>query len=96
MLGVTNNLPTMEVSEVVQKSPHNAARDYYLEKDEARAKIGKFFSICKREGCGQAGSGNLCFSDGTISIQEIEEYLPDANGSLLLSLMPVYSGHWAN
>ena len=49
--GVTNDLATMEASEVVKTRLHNAVRDYYLEKDEARAKIKKFFSICKRYGC---------------------------------------------
>ena len=83
--GVTNDLATMEASEVVKKSLHNAVRDYYLEKDEARTKIKKFFSICKRDECkpilyntghGQTGTGNWCFSDGTLSIQEIEEDVP--------------------
>ena len=43
--GVTNDLATMEASRFVAKSLHNVVRDYYLEKDEARAKIKKFFSI---------------------------------------------------
>ena len=34
LCGVTNDLATMEASEVVKKSLHNAVRDYYLEKDE--------------------------------------------------------------
>ena len=44
--GVTNDLATMEACEVVKKSLHNAVRDYYLEKDEARRKINMFFGIC--------------------------------------------------
>ena len=49
--GVTNDLGTMEACEVVKKGLHNAVRDYYLEKEEARAKIKEFFGICQREGC---------------------------------------------
>jgi len=96
---------------VVKKSLHNVVRDYYLEKDEARAKIKKFFSICRRDGCkpilyytghGQAGTGNWCFSDGdgysdgTISIQEIEEDVPVGCDYPLIISDACYSGCWAN
>ena len=103
--GVTNDLGTMEASEVVKKGLHNAVRDYYLEKDEARAKIKKFFNICKRDGCkpvlyytghGQVGTGDWCFSDGTLSIQEVEE---DVTFGCLYPLIisdACYSGRWSN
>ena len=105
LCGVTNDLATMEASEAVKKSLHNAVRDYYLEKDESRAKIKKFFSICKREGCkqilyytghGEPGTGNWCFSDGQISITEIEEEVPDGYHYPLLISDACYSGRWAN
>ena len=81
------------------------------EKYEARAKIKKFFSICKRDGCkpilyytghGQAGTGNWCFTDssdngdGTISIQEIEEDVPGGCRYTLIISDACYSGRWAN
>ena len=74
--GVINDLGMMEASDVVKT--YNVVRDYYLEKEDARTKIKKFFSICKRQKCqpvlyymvhGQVGTGNWCFSDGTLGIQ---------------------------
>ena len=103
--GVTNDLATMEASKKVKKGLYNAVRDYYLEKDEARAKIKKFFSICKGDGSkpilyytghGQVGTGDWCFSDGTLSIQEIEEDVPRGCLYPLIISDACYSGRWAN
>ena len=66
----------MEASDVVKT--YNVVRDYYIDKEDARTKIKKFFSICKRDECqpvlyytghGQVGTGNWCFSDDTLGIQ---------------------------
>lgn len=67
--GVTKDLVTMESSPVVKRSLHNAVRDYNLEKEEARTKIKKFLSVCKRHksqpvlyytGHGQVGLKVMC------------------------------------
>ena len=47
--GVTKDLVTMESSPVVKRSLHNVVRDYNLEKEEARTKIKKFLSVCKKQ-----------------------------------------------
>ena len=50
-MGVANNLGTMKASEMVKRNLHNSVGAYYLENNEARAKIKKFFSNCKRHEC---------------------------------------------
>ena len=50
--GVTNELATMErgLKDLKGESPlHNSVRDFYLEKEEAKTKIKKFFSMCKHQ-----------------------------------------------
>jgi len=103
--GLTNDLATMEASEVVTKSLHNVVRNYNLKKHDARTEIKDLYDICKRDGCkpilyytghGQTGTGNWCFSDGTLSIQEIEEDRPDGCDYPLVISDACYSGHWAN
>ena len=50
--GVTKDLATMErgLKDLKGESPlHNSVRDFYLEKEEAKTKIKKFFSMCKHQ-----------------------------------------------
>ena len=92
--GVTKDLAMMESSNVVRASLHNTVRDFYLEKDEAVTKLKKLFSACKKDGTkpvlyytghGEEGTGNWCFHDGTISIQEIKDLVPRGTPIELLS-----------
>ena len=103
--GVTKDLAKMENSHVVRTSLHNTVRDFYLEKDEAVTKLKKLFSACKRDGTkpvlyytghGEVGTGNWCFHDGTISIQEIQELVPPGSSYPLIISDACYSGHWSN
>ena len=47
-------------------------------------------------GHGQVGTGNWCFDDGTIGIQEIVDILPADCYYPLIFSDACYSGHWAN
>ena len=103
--GVTKDLAKMENSLVVKKNLYNTVRDFYLEKDEAVMKLKKIFSACQKDrtkpvlyytGHGEVGTGNWCFHDGTISIQEIEELVPPKSSYPLIISDACYSGHWAN
>ena len=47
-------------------------------------------------GHGETGTGNWCFSDGTISIQEIFDMVPGGCYYPLIFSDACYSGHWAN
>ena len=87
----------------------NKVMDLHLEKNDAKRKIKKFLDYCHQNyykpmlyysGHGEIGTGNWCFHDGTLSIQEIHEML--LGGNYLLDMVPTiisdacYSGHWAN
>ena len=46
------------------------------------------------KGHGQAGTGNWCFQDGTLSIQDIEKLVCGQYPLIIADCC--YSGHWAN
>ena len=83
----------------------NKVMDLYLEKTHAQQKIKKFFSHCQKNGYkpmlyytghGEIGTGNWCFHDGTLGIQEIDDMLPGDCFYPTIISDACYSGHWAN
>jgi len=83
----------------------DTVKDLYLTKSSASDQIRKLFDICKRDGVqpmlyytghGEIGTGNWCFDDGTISIQEILDMLPGGVYYPMIFSDACYSGHWAN
>ena len=76
-----------------------------MTKSEALQHIRELFDECKRKGTqpmlyytghGEIGTGNWCFADGTISIQEIFDMLPGEMCYPMIFSDACYSGHWAN
>ena len=101
--GVTRDLVNME--DTVGTKLFNTVRDLYLTKSEALAKIRTFFEACKPKkfhpmlyytGHGEIGTGNWCFHDGTISIQEIFDMVPEDVYYPMIFSDACYSGHWAD
>ena len=101
--GVTRDLVNME--DVVGTKLFNTVKDLYLTKDAALQQISRFFEKCKLKeakpmlyytGHGEIGTGNWCFEDGTISIQEIFDMLPGGLYYPMIFSDACCSGHWAN
>ena len=101
--GVAHDLANMEAA--VEVNLFNTVKDLYLTKTAASSHIRKLFETCKREelkpflyytGHGEIGTGNWCFADGTISIQEILDMLPAGTYYPMIFSDACYSGHWAN
>ena len=102
--GVAHDLANME--DAVGISLFNTVKDLYLTKSTACRHIRSLFKACRRDrvkpilyytGHGEIGTGNWCFSDGTISIQEILDML--GTGGTYYPMIfsdACYSGHWAN
>ena len=103
LAGVTNDLLNMEAA--VGDELFNTVKDLYLTKSTASDHIQKFFNACKREqvkpilyytGHGEIGTGNWCFADRTINIQEILDMRPEGMYYPMIFSDACYSGHWAN
>ena len=101
--GVTHDVLNME--KAVGAKLFNTVKDLYLTKVDALKKIRALFDTCKPKkfhpmlyytGHGESGTGNWCFHDGTISIQEIFEMLPGNVCYAMIFSDACYSGHWAN
>jgi len=101
--GVAHDLANMEAA--VGINLFNTVKDLYLTKSMASSHIRKLFELCQREelkpflyytGHGEIGTGNWCFSDGTISIQEIFDMVPEGTYYPMIFSDACYSGHWAN
>ena len=84
----------------------NTVRDLHLKKYDAKQKIKEFFHYCQKynykpmlyySGHGEIGTGNWCFHDETLSIQEIKKMiLPTDRYYPTIISDACYSGHWAN
>ncbi|XP_068723743.1 uncharacterized protein [Montipora capricornis] len=103
LAGVTRDLLNMEIA--VGRYLHNTVKDLQLTKSHALAKIRTLFDECKRNkskpmlyytGHGEVGTGNWCFRDGTISIQEILNIAPLGMFYPMIFSDACYSGHWAD
>lgn len=101
--GVTHDLVNMEY--LVRSKLYNTIKDLYLTKDRAFEHITKLFKICKDKeavpmlyytGHGEIGTGNWCFANGTISIEEISNLVPVDCFYPMIFSDACYSGHWAN
>ena len=96
---------TIETIEKHGAMLHNVVRDLYIKKSTALNHIETLFDNCENKGVkpvlyytghGEVGTGNWCFSDGTISIKEISEMIPVGCNYPLIFSDACYSGHWAN
>ena len=76
--GVSCDLANMEQQQQVIRNLYNTVRDFYMKKEEAKTEIKELFEDCKARnavpviyytGHGEVGTGNWCFSDGTVTIQ---------------------------
>ena len=103
LAGVTLDLLNMEA--VVKTKLFNTVRDLYLSKDAACRHIHQLFEECWCKnahpmiyytGHGEIGTGNWCFEDGKISIQEIFDMVPEDFCYPMIFSDTCYSGHWAN
>lgn len=103
--GTSCDMNNMERHETVQYNLYNTIRDLKITKAFVKEKITGFFDTCKINdakpviyytGHGEIGTGNWCLEDGTLSIKEIESYLPVGTYYPLIIADCCYSGHWAN
>ena len=101
--GVSRDLVNME--DAVGSKLFNTVKDLYLTKSDAFAKIKEVFEECKPRkfhpmlyytGHGEIFTGNWCFHDGTISIQEIFDMVPKDEYYPMIFSDACYSGHWAD
>ena len=101
--GVNRDLVNMQ--DAIGGKLYNTLQNLYMTRSEAVGHIKKFFNHCQRKGFkpmlyytghGQVGTGNWCFDDGTIGIQEIEDITPADCYYPLIFSDACYSGHWAN
>jgi len=83
----------------------NTLSDLKMTKKSAENHLKEFFELCTNQGLvpivyytghGETGTGNWCFSDGTINIEEIQGLLPFGCLYPLLISDTCFSGHWAN
>ena len=101
--GVTHDLANMQ--DTVESNLFNTVSNHYQTKSTALGHIKSLFDTCQREqvkpmlyytGHGEIGTGNWCFADGTISIQEILDMRPEETHYPMIFSDACYSGHWAN
>jgi len=101
--GVAHDLANMEGA--VGSNLFNTVKDLYLTKSTALGHIRRLFDTCKHNqvkpilyytGHGENTTGNWCFADGTISIQEILDMRPEGSYYPIIFNDACYSGHWAN
>ena len=100
---VSHDLANME--DAVGINVLKTVKDPNLTKSSATDQIQTFFKTCQwlqvkpmlyYTGHGEIGTGNWCFADGTISIQEILDMLPEGMYYPIIFSDACYSGHWAN
>ena len=103
LFGVTRDLVNME--DTVGSELYNTVKNLYMRRSEAVGHIKRFFDHCQRNrfkpmlyysGHGEVGTGDWCFDDGTIGIQEIVDILPAGSYYPMIFSDACYSGHWAN
>ena len=106
--GITHDLFNMENTILEVNADHelfNTVRDLHITKDTCMKHITEFFEGCNNKGTkpmlyysghGETATGNWCFSDATISIQEIFDMVPKGCCYPMIFSDACYSGHWAN
>ena len=83
----------------------NSLSNWEITKADAKEQFKKIFDACKKDGKqaviyytghGEIGTGDWCFRDGTISIEELEVSIPqDCSHPFIISDC-CYSGRWAD
>ena len=104
--GIAKDLANMEAAIfAIRGKLFNSIKDMYMTKGVALYHIKRFFDDCQiggfkpmlyYTGHGQVGTGNWCFNDGTISVEEILGLLPGGCYYPVLFCDTCYSGNWAN
>ena len=101
--GVTHDLANMEGA--VKADLFNTVKDLSLTRSTALDRIRRLFETCSRgkakpmlyyTGHGEKETGNWCFADGKISIEEILGMRPKGTAYPMIFSDTCYSGHWAN
>ncbi|XP_063727727.1 uncharacterized protein LOC134855207 isoform X2 [Symsagittifera roscoffensis] len=84
---------------------HNRVLNFEIKKDEAKSHVLKFFNFCKENsfkpmlyytGHGELPTGNWCLADGTISIEEIFDWMPTGMEPPTICTDSCFSGVWAD
>lgn len=103
LAGISHDLANVE--DAIGCQLYNTVRDLYLTKSAALRHIEKLFERCRYEelqptlyftGHGKTDTGNWCFADGTISIEEILHMVPRRTYYPMIYSNACYSGHWKN
>ena len=100
--GSTPDLYNME--RAVKPNLFNVVRNLTITKNEAARHITEFFAFCHREnhkpmlyytGHGETSTGNWCFADGTIGIQQVLDWHVEGMELATICSDACYSGKWA-
>ena len=109
MQGATKDLANVEDAVGIQL--YNSIKDLRMTKSTAIGHIKRFLDYCRENnynsvifytGHGEVGTGNWCFADGKISMDDIdhiyyEEFDCDPRDNELMIVSDAcYSGSWAN
>ena len=103
--GVSHDLTNMQDTVLVKATFSNILMNLKLTKSVALESIRELFADCLSRkakpmiyytGHGEIGTGNWCFADGKITIQEILNLVPGGCYYPMIFSDACYSGHWAN
>ena len=101
--GVSNDFVNME--RALGHTLKNKIQNLEMEKREVEKHIKKFFVFCKTNnfkpmlyysGHGELPTGNWCFSDGVLGIEEILEWMPAGMTPPTIVSDACFSGTWSN
>ena len=99
------NFDLAHMGRAVETELHNIVRDFEMTKNDATERIRKFFEFCFRgnfkpmlyyTGHGEEDTGNWCFQDGTIGIEEIFSMCQSNMEYPTIISDACFSGHWVN
>ena len=103
--GVSQDLANMQDTILAKARLSDTVRKLKLKKFEALESIRELFADCLSRkakpmiyytGHGEIGTGDWCFADGKITIQEILNLVPGGCFYPMIFSDACYSGHWAN
>ena len=99
------NFDLAHMGRAVETELHNILRDFEMTKNDAIERIRKFFEFCFRgnfkpmlyyTGHGEMHTGNWCFQDGTIGIDEIFSMCQSNMEYPTIISDACFSGYWVN
>ena len=106
LYGITKDFANMEGKILKEKGKlRNRVTDLYMEKSNAVGQVRRHFKHCMNNalkpvlyysGHGEIGTGNWCFNDGTLGIEEICDMQQGVCQPPYIVSDTCYSGHWAN